>query len=99
MTNLIENALKYGQEAHVRTYRAKHAAIISVEDRGPGIPESQLEGVFLPFNRGDTSRSANSEGIGLGLSIVQAIAEDHGGDVRLINRSEGGLRAELVLPL
>ena len=99
VTNLIENALKYGQEAHVRTYLVKHAAVISVEDRGPGIPASQLEGVFLPFNRGDASRSANSEGIGLGLSIVQAIAEDHGGDVRLINRSEGGLRAELVLPL
>ncbi|MBL3674108.1 ATP-binding protein [Paracoccus aerius] len=99
VTNLIENALKYGQEAHVSTHRSRHVAVISVEDRGPGIPESQLERVFLPFSRGDKSRSSESEGIGLGLSIAQAIAEDHGGEVRLINLSGGGLRAELVLPL
>ncbi|MDQ1900238.1 ATP-binding protein [Paracoccus sp. WLY502] len=99
VTNLIENALKYGQKARVSIQATPHAVIISVEDRGPGIPASELEGVFLPFNRGDKARSAGSGGIGLGLSIAQAIAEDHGGEVRLSNRSQGGLCAQLVLPL
>lgn len=98
VTNLIENALKYGYEARVGTERTKGGVVVSVEDRGPGIPASQLEAVFAPFRRGDKARSSDSGGVGLGLSIAQAIAEDHGGEVRLTNRGEGGLRAELWLP-
>lgn len=99
VTNLVENALKYGHEARVSTARVGGHAVVSVEDRGPGIPEAQLEAVFAPFYRGDRSRSSDSGSTGLGLSIAQAIAEDHGGEVRLANRGEGGLRADLVLPL
>jgi signal transduction histidine kinase len=98
VTNLIENALKYGREARVSTRSAREGAVVSVEDRGPGIPPSQLEAVFEPFHRGGASGSADGRGVGLGLSIAQAIAEDHGGEVRLSNREEGGLRAELLLP-
>lgn len=99
VTNLIENALKYGQEAQVSTAQVDGWAVIAVEDRGPGIPESQIEAVCAPFHRGDGSRSRSADGVGLGLSIVQAVAEDHGGEVRLANRKEGGLRAELRLHL
>jgi signal transduction histidine kinase len=98
VTNLVENALKYGREARVGTRSAKEGLVVSVEDRGPGIPPSQIEAVFEPFHRGGASGSADGRGVGLGLSIAQAIAEDHGGEVRLSNRKEGGLRAELVLP-
>lgn len=99
VTNLTENALKYGHEARVSVGRADGLAVVSVEDRGPGIPAAQLQSVFSPFHRGEKSRSPGSGGVGLGLSIAQAIAEDHGGEVRLANRREGGLRAELRLPL
>ena len=99
VTNLIENAFKYGHVARVSTAQADGWAIISVGDQGPGIPESEIEAVLAPFHRGDSSRSPSSDGVGLGLSIVQAVAEDHGGELRLSNRKEGGLRAELRLPL
>jgi signal transduction histidine kinase len=99
VTNLIENALKYGYEAQVGTGRAGAYAVVTVEDRGPGIPESELEAVLAPFHRGENGRGPDKGGIGLGLSIAQAIAEDHGGEVRLANRAEGGLRAEILLPL
>jgi len=98
-TNLIENALKYGHEARVTTRRSEDAVAIVVDDRGPGIPASQLEAVFAPFYREEKSRTSNSGGVGLGLSIAQTIAEDHGGEVHLVNREDGGLRAELRLPL
>lgn len=96
VTNLVQNALRYGHEARVSASRANGCAIVAVEDSGPGIPEAQLEAVFAPFHRGEQT---DGSGMGLGLSLAQAIAEDHGGDVQLVNRSEGGLRAELILPL
>jgi len=99
VTNLVENAIKYGHEARVVVGRVGGQAVISVEDRGPGIPEDQLAAVFAPFYRGHRSRSPDSSGTGLGLSIAQAIAEDHGGEVRLANRRDGGLKADLMLPL
>ena len=99
VTNLVENALKYAQEARVSTAKENDWVVISVNDRGPGIPEAQIETVCAPFRRGDSSRSSNADGVGLGLSITQAVAEDHGGELRLANRREGGLRAELRIPV
>lgn len=98
VTNLIENALKYGREARVSTRRTEEGVVVSVEDHGPGIPPSEIEAVLEPYHRGGRSGSSERSGVGLGLSIAQAIAEDHGGGVRLSNRKEGGLRAELLLP-
>jgi signal transduction histidine kinase len=97
VTNLVENAIKHGHEARVAVRRQAGRAVVSVEDRGPGIEEGQLANVLLPFRRagGDAVRPP---GAGLGLSIAQAIAEDHGGEVRLANRPQGGLRAEIALP-
>lgn len=97
--NLIENALKHGGSAQVEVRSASDAIIVRIDDRGPGIPEEELQAVFAPFRRGEASRNRDTGGVGLGLSIAQAVAEDHGAEVRLSNRSEGGLRAELVLPV
>jgi signal transduction histidine kinase len=99
VTNLIGNAVKYGHRARVSVRGADHQIVIRVDDDGPGIPEAEIEAVFQPFRRGDASRGPDSGGYGLGLSIAQAIAEDHGGRIRLANRPEGGLRAEMTLPV
>jgi signal transduction histidine kinase len=97
--NLIDNALKYGHEARVATRREGGYAVVAIEDSGPGIPEVDIEAVLQPFRRVEVQPGSVEGGVGLGLSIAQAIAEDHGGEVRLANRVTGGLRAELVLPL
>ncbi|TNC63118.1 ATP-binding protein [Rubellimicrobium roseum] len=99
VTNLVENAIKYGHEAQVVVSRLGDRAVIAVEDRGPGIPEDQMQAVVRPFHRAEVSRSPDLGGVGLGLSIAQAILEDHGGEVRLTNRPQGGLRAEILLPI
>jgi signal transduction histidine kinase len=98
--NLIENAVKYGGKAAVSLRLEAGAAIIRVDDAGPGIPEADMEAVFLPFRRLETSRSRETGGSGLGLTIARTIARAHGGDVHLRNRENGkGLSAEIVLPL
>ena len=71
---------------------------IVVDDDGPGIPDKDRTRVFEPFVRLEASRSAETGGSGLGLTLVKAIAEGHGGAIRLENRSGGGLRARLSLP-
>ena len=96
--NLVENALKYGRRATLALDDDGKALRIVVEDEGPGIPEAELERVFEPFHRVDSSRNRETGGVGLGLAIVRQIALDHGGEVTLANRAGGGLRAELRLP-
>ena len=66
---------------------------------GPGIAPGELERVFEPFHRLESSRSRDTGGSGLGLAIARQIARAHGGDVTLANRSPRGLRALLTLPL
>jgi signal transduction histidine kinase len=97
-SNLIENALRYGHCARVRAVSFAERIEVVVEDRGPGVPEELLERVFLPFYRLETSRNKRTGGLGLGLANVRTIARAHGGDVRLVNLSEGGLAAIVVLP-
>ena len=99
LRNLIENARRYGREVEVSLDRAGDMARIVVADRGPGIPEAELERVFDPFVRLETSRSRETGGVGLGLSIARTIVHAHGGDLRLANRPGGGLAATLSLPL
>jgi signal transduction histidine kinase len=96
--NLVENAVAYGGEADVRIADAPGAYEILVEDKGPGIPEADHQRVFEPFVRLETSRNREGGGTGLGLTLVKAIAEGHGGQVMLENRPGGGLRARMVLP-
>ena len=96
--NLIENAVAYGKKADVRLEQKHDTYEVVVEDDGPGISEADQERVFEPFVRLETSRSSETGGTGLGLTLVKAIAEGHGGTIRLRNREQGGLAATLCLP-
>ncbi|MBV9991887.1 MAG: HAMP domain-containing protein [Alphaproteobacteria bacterium] len=96
--NLVENAVAYGGRASVRLAEHQGSYEILIEDDGPGIPEADQRRVFEPFVRLEGSRNEDTGGTGLGLTLVKAIAEGHGGAVTLENRAEGGLRARLRLP-
>jgi signal transduction histidine kinase len=98
VSNLVDNAVLYGQEADIRVEEDTAQLTIRVRDRGPGIPEQELEAVFEPFVRLEGSRNRETGGTGLGLSIARNIARAHGGEVRLVNRVSGGLEAVLTLP-
>lgn len=98
LNNLIENAIRYGNRADVFLDDTGDKLIISIRDTGQGIPENQLEAVFAPFYRLDTSRSRHTGGVGLGLSIARDIAQKQGGSLTLRNAPEGGLIATLALP-
>jgi signal transduction histidine kinase len=98
LENLIDNAIKYGEEANVVVEDTEQQLVIYVTDHGPGIPEQKMEQVFEPFYRLEESRSRETGGAGLGLSIARSIARAHGGDLTLRNRPGGGLEAILVLP-
>jgi signal transduction histidine kinase len=95
--NLIDNAVKYGERARVALDAEPARFVVTVEDDGPGIPESEFEHVFEPFYRIEASRNRETGGTGLGLAVVRSIVRGHGGDVTLANRAEGGLRATIVL--
>lgn len=100
VTNMIENAIRYSDgdiEVETALSSDKKYAMVLVNDHGPGIPESELETVFEPFKQGDAARG--SEGSGLGLAIIKRIIDMHGGKVKLVNRPEGGLSAEVYLPI
>ncbi len=97
--NLINNAIQYGGNVQVSASETEEVLMITVTDTGAGIPEEQVESVFEPFYRLETSRSRETGGTGLGLSIARNIALSHGGDLQLMNRPEGGLKATLSLPL
>jgi signal transduction histidine kinase len=99
VTNLLENAVKFGGEARARISTEPGHAIIEIEDNGPGIPQEDLERVFEPFFRREPSRSRQTGGIGLGLAVVRSVARGHGGDVVLSNREGGGMTARVTLPI
>ena len=99
LRNLVDNALRYGGSAAIGLRAGDGRAELRIEDTGPGIPEAELERVFEPFVRLETSRSRETGGSGLGLAIARAILRAHGGDVSLANRPDGGLSARVSLPL
>jgi signal transduction histidine kinase len=95
LRNLIGNAITYGNRA-VLTVRAENEMMfVDIDDDGPGIDPALVETMFEPFTRAERSRSRATGGSGLGLTISRAIARAHGGDVQLVNRSAGGLRATI----
>lgn len=98
LTNLVDNAVKYGKSAAIAVDDGARQLRICVSDRGPGIAEAELERVFEPFYRLEASRNRTTGGSGLGLTIARNIARAHGGDLVLRNRAGGGLEAELMLP-
>ena len=97
-SNLIDNAVLYGERADVVVDDTTDPLTIRVRDRGPGIAEDKLETVFEPFVRLEGSRNRTTGGTGLGLCIARNIARAHGGDVVLRNRETGGLEAIVSLP-
>ncbi len=98
LSNLLENARRYGGgEIGLRLVRDKNWVRIRVLDNGPGIPEEELDKVFRPFYRLDVSRAKTTGGTGLGLAIVKQLAEANGWRIRLRNRPQGGLEAELEI--
>lgn len=98
LVNLIDNAVKYGQHAQVSIATEAGGVCIRIQDGGPGIPEAELGRVFEPFYRLESSRSRESGGTGLGLTIALNVAEQHGGTLVLANSPQGGLVASLHLP-
>jgi len=102
LTNLIDNAVKYGGTARVAIEADARRIAITIDDDGPGIPEAEMQRVFEPFHRLEASRSRETGGAGMGLSIAQSIVQAHGGDITLFNRPpcDGlpGLRATVTLP-
>jgi signal transduction histidine kinase len=99
ITNLLDNAIKYGSEPGIELKPSAGQVRIKVLDRGPGIPDACLEQVFVPFFRMEGSRNKSTGGVGLGLSAARAIVLEHGGNLTLRNRSTGGLEALVVLPV
>jgi len=99
LRNLIENGIRYGEEVSVEFGKEGAEAVIRIRDKGPGIPEDRLKDVFEPFVRLEESRSEETGGIGLGLAITRSIIHAHGGRIALRNSPEGGLEAEVRLPL
>jgi signal transduction histidine kinase len=101
--NLLENAIRYspeGETAWVILERANRtAATVSFEDRGPGIPTEELSRVFERFHRGDSSRSRESGGFGLGLAIAKALIEAYGGKITATNVLPHGTRMVVELPI
>lgn len=98
LTNLINNATRYGKKVWVNAYVDHDTLIIAVEDNGPGIAEDKRDEVFKPFFRLDSSRNAATGGVGLGLTIAQDVAHNHGGKIVLDSSPKGGLKASLILP-
>ena len=102
LTNIVTNALVHTPPetpVTVRLSREDNTAIIVVEDSGPGLDDETLDHAFERFWRRDSSRSRGTGGSGLGLAIVDAIARDHGGEITVENRAQGGARFTLRLPI
>jgi signal transduction histidine kinase len=97
-TNLVENAIRYATPPEIELSCESETVVVEIRDRGPGIPPSAFDHVFDPYYRLDKSRNPNSGGFGLGLTAAQAIVREHGGDIILSNRAEGGLKASVTLP-
>lgn len=95
--NVIENAVRYGGLAQVSIAHTPSTIDVVVRDSGPGIPEDMREKVFSPFFRLESSRSRETGGVGLGLSIARAIVRHHGGDIAL-SENDLGLKVVLSLP-
>jgi len=99
LTNLLDNAVKYGKRARATIRATPKSVEIVIDDEGPGIPDEELKRVFEPFYRVEASRSRDTGGIGLGLAIALSVIQGHGGQLTLSNRPEGGLRAIVELPI
>ena len=99
LSNVINNAVVYGHQATIRCEQSAKYVEISIQDQGAGLDPAELEHVLMPFYRTDFSRSRQTGGTGLGLTIAKDIVEKHQGTIRLMNRPEGGLQVLITLPI
>jgi len=99
ISNVIDNAIKFGSEVYISFYREEEQVFIIIEDNGPGIDDSYYDTVFKPFFRIEDSRNKETGGIGLGLAITRDIINEHGGDIELArSKNLGGLKFVIKLP-
>jgi len=101
LENVVRNAVKFTNEGtavevEITRHRDSNQLVVTVSDRGPGVPEAELQAIFEPFFRSETR--AKTAGFGLGLAIARRAIETHGGTIRADNRPSGGLKIEIVLP-
>ena len=99
LTNLVDNAIKYGRRANLRLRPLDGEALVEIRDEGPGLPADELARVFQPFYRPNAARTLDDGGVGLGLAVARSIARAHGGEGELRNAEGGGLLASVRLPL
>jgi len=99
LNNLIENSIKYAEKIKIHLLSKNNNIIITVDDDGPGIPESEYKNVFKPFYKIDKSRGESRSSVGLGLSITSDIIKSHGGNILLQKSPLNGLRVKIFLPL
>ncbi|MGJ7615668.1 MULTISPECIES: ATP-binding protein [unclassified Variovorax] len=99
LMNLIDNALKFGDDVRLQVHAGADRLVLAVVDNGPGIPPAELEHVLKPFYRVEGSRNRSTGGTGLGLAIAHQLAMAMGAELALRNRGEGGLEARLSLNL
>ena len=97
LVNLLSNAVRYGKEVELACECGESESVIRVLDRGPGIPPEEVENVFRPFYRLESSRSITTGGSGLGLAIARQLAEVNGWKIELLPRAEGGTEARLTV--
>jgi signal transduction histidine kinase len=97
--NLVENAIKYATPPTIELLREPNSYVILIRDSGPGVPAHALANVFLPYYRVEKSRNRITGGVGLGLTVAQAIVQGHGGEIELSNGAHGGLEVRVALPL
>lgn len=98
LDNLVGNAIRYGGNAEITLHDTGTTVTIAVRDHGPGLPDSELSRVLVPFYRVEGSRNRHSGGVGLGLSIAHDIVQRHGGKLQLDNAPGGGLLVLVELP-
>lgn len=98
IANLIENAVKYGESAHLTVSASARHAILSVDDEGPGVPHELKDVLTEPFVRAEVSRSRDTGGAGLGLAIVRNLVEAHGGNLKFERRPDRGARVTFQIP-
>jgi two-component system osmolarity sensor histidine kinase EnvZ len=99
LANLVSNAARFAPSIAITGHRDHRWLTVTVDDDGPGIPQSMREEVFKPFLRLDDARNQDEGGTGLGLAIARDIARSHGGDITLGDSPLGGLRATVRVPV
>jgi two-component system, OmpR family, sensor kinase len=99
ITNIIDNAVRYGRQTHCRVERTNGDAVLTVDDAGLGVEEADYARLLSPFERGASNRDPSTGGVGLGLPIARGIAQAHGGELSLHRSELGGLKVRVRFPI